>query len=95
MLSRFDLIYLVLDTPHPDSDRRLAKHLVALYHPTLTTTTGTGTGEGQTGTGTGIGIGINEVIGQEFLRDYIAYARANIAPEVSEEAIEVLVQVRE
>ena len=92
MLSRFDLIYLVLDTPNPDSDRRLAKHLVSLYHPTPITTTGTGKGEGQTGTGTGTGS--NEVIGQEFLRDYIAYARANIAPEVSEEAIEVLVQVR-
>ena len=89
MLSRFDLIYLVLDTPNPDSDRRLAKHLVSLYHPTPITTTGTGKGEGQTGTGNG-----SEVIGQEFLRDYIAYARANIAPEVSEEAIEVLVQVR-
>ena len=87
MLSRFDLIYLVLDTPNPDSDRRLAKHLVSLYHPTPTTT---GTGEGQAGTGIG-----SEVIGQEFLRDYIAYARANIAPEVSEDAIEVLVQVRE
>jgi len=31
LLSRFDLIYLVLDKPDKTSDRRLAKHLVALY----------------------------------------------------------------
>mmetsp|Transcript_56981 Transcript_56981/g.130450 ORF Transcript_56981/g.130450 Transcript_56981/m.130450 type:complete len:819 (-) Transcript_56981:213-2669(-) len=35
LLSRFDLIYLVLDTPNPVTDRKLAKHLVAMYfeHP--------------------------------------------------------------
>jgi DNA replication licensing factor MCM4 len=31
LLSRFDLIFLVLDQPNPASDRRLAKHLVSLY----------------------------------------------------------------
>ena len=35
LLSRFDLIYLVLDQPNPTADRRLAKHIVSLYfeHP--------------------------------------------------------------
>lgn len=33
LLSRFDLLYLVLDKANPDSDRRLAKHLVSLYYP--------------------------------------------------------------
>jgi DNA replicative helicase MCM subunit Mcm2 (Cdc46/Mcm family) len=33
LLSRFDLIYLILDKPNADSDRRLAKHLVSLYYP--------------------------------------------------------------
>ena len=32
LLSRFDLIYLILDKPNADSDRRLARHLVGLYH---------------------------------------------------------------
>lgn len=32
LLSRFDLIYLILDTPNKDSDRRLASHLVELYY---------------------------------------------------------------
>ncbi|GBG23997.1 DNA replication licensing factor, putative [Hondaea fermentalgiana] len=31
LLSRFDLIYLVLDKPDPSTDRRLARHLVQLY----------------------------------------------------------------
>ncbi len=32
LLSRFDLIYLVLDKPNPETDRRLARHLVALHY---------------------------------------------------------------
>lgn len=32
LLSRFDLIYLVLDQPNELKDRKLAKHLVGLYH---------------------------------------------------------------
>lgn len=31
LLSRFDLIYLVLDKCTPDADRQLAQHLVSLY----------------------------------------------------------------
>ena len=32
-VSRFDLIYLILDKPNVDADRQLAKHLVSLYYP--------------------------------------------------------------
>jgi DNA replication licensing factor MCM4 len=32
LLSRFDLIYLILDAPNVDSDRKLAQHLVGLYY---------------------------------------------------------------
>ncbi|KAJ3391820.1 hypothetical protein HDU92_008786 [Lobulomyces angularis] len=31
LLSRFDLIFLLLDTPNEDQDRQLAKHIVGLY----------------------------------------------------------------
>ena len=34
LLSRFDLIYLILDSPNADHDRRLAQHLVGLYYET-------------------------------------------------------------
>ncbi len=32
LLSRFDLIYLILDRPNPEVDRKLAKFLVGLYY---------------------------------------------------------------
>ena len=32
LLSRFDLIYLVLDKPSEGTDRRLAKHLISMYY---------------------------------------------------------------
>ncbi|KAK4535428.1 hypothetical protein CDCA_CDCA05G1453 [Cyanidium caldarium] len=32
LLSRFDLIYLVLDKPSADEDRRLARHIVSLFY---------------------------------------------------------------
>ncbi len=32
LLSRFDLIYLILDKPNAEQDRRLARHLVSLYY---------------------------------------------------------------
>ena len=32
LLSRFDLIFLILDTPQAEQDRRLAQHLVGLYY---------------------------------------------------------------
>lgn len=34
LLSRFDLIYLILDTPNVEQDRQLAQHLVGLYYET-------------------------------------------------------------
>jgi DNA replication licensing factor MCM4 len=34
LLSRFDLIYLILDNPNVEQDRRLAQHLVGLYYET-------------------------------------------------------------
>lgn len=34
LLSRFDLIYLILDSPNADQDRKLAQHLVGLYFDT-------------------------------------------------------------
>ena len=34
LLSRFDLIYLILDAPNAEQDRRLAQHLCGLYYET-------------------------------------------------------------
>lgn len=81
LLSRFDLIYLILDKPNAESDRKLAKHLVALYHDD----------EDETDVNEGNSDSLPPV-DQRFLRDYIAYARHNICPEISDAAEDVLVR---
>ena len=74
LLSRFDLIYLILDKPNKENDRRLAQHLVSLYFDETHA------------------LPSREVCEQEFLRDYIMYARTSIAPEITDEAERKLVQ---
>nr|CAD2160827.1 unnamed protein product [Meloidogyne enterolobii] len=74
LLSRFDLIFLVLDPQDEEYDRRLAKHLVNFYLVADTEA------EQQ------------QRVDMAFLRDYIAYAKANICPVISEKAGQLLVQ---
>lgn len=83
LLSRFDLIYLILDNPNADSDRRLAKHLVSLYYPADTDGSGPSSAESTRYT---------EVKSQQFLKEYIQFARHTLAPVISEAAVETLVQ---
>lgn len=75
-----------------DSDRRLAKHLVSLYYSGADNAGDNGNGGGA---GAG-GAGGVQTVDQDFLRDYIAYARATVAPDFdsreSNEAVEVLVR---
>jgi DNA replication licensing factor MCM4 len=71
LLSRFDLVFLILDPNNEAYDRRLARHLVSIYH------------------------GVDDVevegnIPQDLLKDYIAYARANIHPKLTETTKEAL-----
>lgn len=82
LLSRFDLIYLILDKPSSESDRRLATHLVSLYHDLSD-----GMNEEAPMTNSKYDDSTkNQAASQEFLRDYIAYARSTINPELSSEA---------
>ena len=71
LLSRFDLIYLILDTPDEDADRRLAQHLVGLYYESPNI--------------------VKPPMDHSLLRDYIAYARDNIFPEISDRAMTALI----
>lgn len=66
LLSRFDLIYLILDAPNIENDRELAQHLVGLYYETPNV--------------------VEPPLDHGLLRDYIAYARENIHPELSDVA---------
>ena len=74
LLSRFDLIYLILDKPNKENDRRLAQHLVSLYNDNSQRSQS------------------NTACDQDFLRDYIMYARNSIAPEITDEAERALVR---
>jgi len=71
LLSRFDLIYLILDSPSIENDRMLAQHLVGLYYETPDV--------------------VEPPMDHSLLRDYIAYARENIHPELSDNASRELI----
>lgn len=70
LLSRFDLIYLMLDRPEERKDRKLAQHLFRLHMHG-----GPGDISSQNGG-----------ISQSLLADYIAYARHCVFPELGQNA---------
>jgi DNA replication licensing factor MCM4 len=78
LLSRFDLIYLILDKPDPNSDRKLARHLVSLYFEE--------TEEAPTVAQDDLSLAPSE------LKQYIAWARKTVQPQLSDEALEALVE---
>jgi DNA replication licensing factor MCM4 len=91
LLSRFDLIYLILDKPNPETDRKLAKHLVSLYYDDNEE-------EKVEEEEEQLPLGRdreeearNGPVDQTFLKEFILYARYNIFPEISSEAEELLV----
>lgn len=74
LISRFDLVYLVLDKVDEASDRRLARHLVGLY---LEDTPAHAASK-------------SDLVPIETLTAYISYARNQIHPVLTEEAGEAL-----
>ncbi|KAI9824903.1 MAG: hypothetical protein M1832_001508 [Thelocarpon impressellum] len=76
LLSRFDLVYLVLDRIDEQNDRRLAKHLVGMYLEDAPENAA----------------GALEILPIEFLTSYISYARAKCQPRITEEASQELVR---
>lgn len=75
LLSRFDLVYLMLDNADEKNDRRLAKHLLSLYLEDKPQSAPTS----------------NDILPVEFLTLYISYARSKIQPVISQEAAQELV----
>ncbi|KXJ96019.1 MCM2/3/5 family-domain-containing protein [Microdochium bolleyi] len=76
LLSRFDLVYLVLDRVNESSDRRLARHLLSMYLEDKPQSAATA----------------NDILPVEFLTSYISYAKSNIHPTLSQEASAALVE---
>lgn len=82
LLSRFDLIYLILDKPQPESDRQLAKHIVALYFDDDTRLQRQRQAAG----------GGPQLISMKLLTEYISYAKKHIHPRLSAGARDALVR---
>lgn len=95
LLSRFDLIYLVVDAPCADSDRKLAKHIVSLFFKNYDELKDTQEGQGKTNSvrdGASVDSQIfGDILDARTLTDYIAYARQEFNPKLSDEAAEALV----
>ncbi|KDO22415.1 hypothetical protein SPRG_11368 [Saprolegnia parasitica CBS 223.65] len=79
LLSRFDLIYLILDRPNAEADRQLARHIVSLYYDSYSIHNARGH------------MKASEVISMSVLSDYIAYAKDHVQPQLSEAAAKDLV----
>ncbi|EPE26323.1 Nucleic acid-binding protein [Glarea lozoyensis ATCC 20868] len=75
LLSRFDLVYLILDRIDETNDRRLARHLLSMYLDDKPQSAAQG----------------EEILPIEFLTSYISYARTNCQPRISAEASSELV----
>jgi DNA replication licensing factor MCM4 len=76
LLSRFDLIYIILDQPDRANDAKLARHLVNFYF----------CDDERDRTRH------ENIIPKEILASYISYARKHIIPKISESAGEALVE---
>ncbi|PMD60635.1 MCM-domain-containing protein [Hyaloscypha bicolor E] len=75
LLSRFDLVYLILDRVDETNDRRLARHLLSMYLDDKPQSAAGG----------------QEILPIEFLTSYISYARTKCQPRISPEASQELV----
>lgn len=106
LLSRFDLIYLVLDAPNAEADRQLAQHIVSLFFKNYSEGRARQVG-GEDGEGDGPDkeeegeddemllfapqyTGGN-LVDSRTLTEYIAYAREKVDPMLSDTASEALV----
>merc|ERR1712172_321639 len=80
-MSRFDLIYLVLDRPQENLDRKLARHIVSLYYDEETRLAE----KEKSGDNT-------MVLEQKELMEYISYSRRHIQPKITSDAAEKLIE---
>ncbi|KAI1843330.1 hypothetical protein JX265_007804 [Neoarthrinium moseri] len=75
LLSRFDLVYLILDRQDDNNDKKLARHLLSMYLEDKPESAASN----------------NEILDVEFLTAYISYARDYIHPSISQDAAKALV----
>jgi DNA replication licensing factor MCM4 len=75
LLSRFDLIYLMLDKQNEAMDRRLANHIVSLY------------GVDEDDKDEILGDIKENPVTREFLAQYISYARKYVTPRIQDDEV--------
>lgn len=81
LLSRFDVIFKIVDVPNPDKDKALAEHILNAHL----------VGEMlQLEEENILAESYSPKIEPEFFRKYVAYAKRNIFPKLSDEAMELL-----
>jgi DNA replication licensing factor MCM4 len=88
LLSRFDLIYLVLDKQNEASDRRLANHIVSLYSTLAKDNEAMDNGENIQSTE----LLKSNKITREFFAQYISYARKMVKPQIHDSVQMDLIQ---
>ena len=79
LLSRFDLIYLILDKQNEPNDRRLANHIVSLYSSLPSSATENKYQQ--------TNLIKSNTIDREFFAQYISYARRFVKPAIPEEMV--------
>ena len=97
LLSRFDLIWLLTDTPDLDNDTRIAGHILKNRKASVSETLvkeGSMPDPTKPGAFTGPNEDLDTMIKpleKDFLRKYVAYAKRNIHPKMPEELFEEFV----
>jgi replicative DNA helicase Mcm len=81
LLSRFDVIFSIKDVPDQDRDRRLANRILASHRDIESEMLGLPPGPGGSSAAP---------FRPDLLKKYIAYARRNIRPSLSQEALDAL-----
>lgn len=82
LLSRFDLIFTLMDKPDPDEDREIAEHMLKMRRKANQYTHGNGEELDA----------IQPEVDHDVLRAYVAYAKENVNPYIPESVSEQLVQ---
>jgi len=76
LMSRFDLIYLVLDQPNEQLDRKLAKHLISLYYSKENREQ--------------LRAEAGDIIPHDMMMEYISWSRREIHPKITEPSAALL-----
>jgi replicative DNA helicase Mcm len=98
LVSRFDIIWLITDTPDGDNDQKIAQHIIAnrmkgsselLVHEGSLPDPSRPTASSKTSTKKKGGT--YDILPREILRKYVAYSKRNIHPKLTEKAREAIV----